>query len=74
MPGLLLMLREMTVTRGSFSERLLTKPTNNMLVQSKGSWKICSLFNDFLILGFDSITVTLALELIGKSDSSLAAQ
>lgn len=36
------------------SESLLTKPTNNMLIQSEDSWRICYLAKGFLVLGFDS--------------------
>lgn len=40
--------------RQLYSESLLTKPTNNMLIQSEDSWRICYLAKGFLALGFDS--------------------
>lgn len=40
--------------RQRHSESLLTKPTNNMLIQSEDSWRICYLAKGFLILDFDS--------------------
>lgn len=40
--------------RQLYSESLLTKPTNNMLIQSEDSWRICYFAHGFPVLGFDS--------------------
>lgn len=40
--------------RRLYSESLLTKPANNMSIQSEDSWRICYFANGFLVLGFDS--------------------
>lgn len=52
--------------RKLYGQSLLMKPTNSMLVQSEDSWRICSLSNGFLVLGFDPFPSVFGPGIIGK--------